>query len=222
MSKVTLYIATHNKTGLMYFGKTTRWFTENDLQLNYHGSGVYWLNHLKTHGDDVTMRIYKICELQDVTNSAIDFSIQHNIVESKEWANLKIEDGLDGGSISGILHPCHGTNISEEHKQKISDANKDIPKSKEHRQKLSKSRKGKSHPEDTKMKISKSNSGEKNGFYGKSHSDETKLKISSSMKGKENIYKGTKEEIIICPHCNKNGGLRAMKRWHFDNCRSQL
>ena len=25
----------------------------------------------------------------------------------------------------------------------------------------------------------------------------------------------------ICPHCNKEGQSRAMKRWHFDNCRSK-
>ena len=26
-------------------------------------------------------------------------------------------------------------------------------------------------------------------------------------------------EIITCPHCNKCGGVSAMKRWHFDNCK---
>ena len=36
-----------------------------------------------------------------------------------------------------------GQTLSEEHKQKISDANKGIPKSKEHRQKISDSMKGK-------------------------------------------------------------------------------
>ena len=43
----TLYIKKHNVTGLKYFGKTTRDVTK------YHGSGLYWKNHLKTHGKDV-------------------------------------------------------------------------------------------------------------------------------------------------------------------------
>ena len=39
--KVTLYIAEHNKTGLKYFGKTTKYFNQEDLQRFYHGSRVY-------------------------------------------------------------------------------------------------------------------------------------------------------------------------------------
>lgn len=31
---VCLYIATHNITGKKYFGKTTKWFTLEDLQKN--------------------------------------------------------------------------------------------------------------------------------------------------------------------------------------------
>jgi len=26
----------------------------------------------------------------------------------------------------------------------------------------------------------------------------------------------------ICPHCNKSGQLRVMKRWHFDNCKHNI
>jgi len=54
-NKVTLYIAAH-RTGLKYFGKTERYFTQEDLQKYYHGSGIGW----KKHGDDVTMEIYGI------------------------------------------------------------------------------------------------------------------------------------------------------------------
>jgi len=25
--------------------------------------------------------------------------------------------------------------------------------------------------------------------------------------------------IVSCPHCDKEGGVNMMKRWHFDNCR---
>jgi hypothetical protein len=33
--------------------------------------------------------------------------------------------------------------------------------------------------------------------------------------------KGISKEQVACPHCGKSGGISAMKRWHFDNCREQ-
>lgn len=44
-----LYIKQHNKTGLLYFGKTTRQDVEK-----YRGSGVHWKRHIKKHGNDVS------------------------------------------------------------------------------------------------------------------------------------------------------------------------
>jgi len=90
-----LYIKTHNKTGLQYFGKFTG--TERRFK-KYKGSGLYWKRHIKKHGYDVTTNIYSIfdinnCNIEDV---ALDFSIENNIVDSKEWANLVLENGLDG------------------------------------------------------------------------------------------------------------------------------
>lgn len=101
-NQVCLYIATHNKTGLKYFGKTIRYFTQEDLQSKYHGSGVYWNNHLKVHGDDVTMEIYGIFNINEVEEIALKFSSDNNIVKAlnesdkKIWANEKPENGLDG------------------------------------------------------------------------------------------------------------------------------
>ena len=46
-----LYIKTHNKTGLRYFGKTTN----NPFQ--YKGSGKHWLAHIKKHGNDISTEI---------------------------------------------------------------------------------------------------------------------------------------------------------------------
>jgi hypothetical protein len=33
-----------------------------------------------------------------------------------------------------------------------------------------------------------------------------------------NAQLGTKQKIIKCPYCNKEGGERALKQFHFDNC----
>lgn len=48
---------------------------------------------------------------------------------------------------------------------------------------------------------------------GKVTSDKTKKLISIAKTGK-------KDQIVTCPHCGKSGGVRNMKRYHFDNCNS--
>ena len=48
---VTLYIKTHNKTGLKYFGKTKQ------DPFTYKGSGLYWKRHIEKYGYDVNTEI---------------------------------------------------------------------------------------------------------------------------------------------------------------------
>ena len=50
--------------------------------------------------------------------------------------------------------------------------------------------------------------GKGNPMWGKTHSLEARKIISDANKQK-----------IICPHCNKEGGIAIMKRWHFENCK---
>lgn len=102
-NKVCLYIFTHNITGLKYFGKTTRYFNEEKL-LKYGGSGTYWENHKKVHGNYLSVEIYGIYNINEVKEVALKFSKDNNIVKAinesgkKIWANLKLENGLDGGN----------------------------------------------------------------------------------------------------------------------------
>jgi hypothetical protein len=88
-----LYIKTHNKTGLKYFGKTV---SKNPHK--YKGSGSRWGYHLKAHGNDVSTEIfgYYINE-SDCVRDALKFSTENDIVNSDNWANLEPEDGLSGG-----------------------------------------------------------------------------------------------------------------------------
>lgn len=89
---IYLYHKRHRKTGLNYFGKTT---TDPST---YGGSGKYWVSHLKKYGADIeTVQVWKFDNINECSKFAISFSIYNNIVESKDWANLKIENGLDGG-----------------------------------------------------------------------------------------------------------------------------
>jgi hypothetical protein len=106
-----LYVKTHNKTGLKYFGKTTK-----SNPNSYWGSGKHWLRHLKKHGNDVTTEIIGFfTNREECVKVAIEFSESNRIVESKEWSNMRPENGLDGGATRYGPH-------SEVTKQKIGDS----------------------------------------------------------------------------------------------------
>ncbi len=117
-----------------------------------------------------------------------------------------------------------GTTNSMYNKTPWNKGKKIKPHSNETKHKMSKSAKGKIKSEEHKQNLSKS-------LTGKPKSEEHKKKLSESSKGrvksKEELQKlslsklGTKQPILICPHCHKEGG-HAMKRWHFGNCRSLI
>ena len=121
-------------------------------------------------------------------------------------------------SITGENSPFYGKNISDEHKQRISEANKGKIFSLEHCKKLSESHAGVNNPnygktpsEETRIKLSNSNKGKTrseetckkisevnkgrhmgkdNHFYGKHHNQEAKQKISMANKGRSSSNKG--------------------------------
>ena len=71
---------------------------------------------------------------------------------------------------------------------------------------------GKQKPQEIKNLLSEKMKNEGNPFYGKSHSDDTRAKMREAHASRPSVN---------CPHCGKQGKLNAMKRWHFDNCRSK-
>ena len=110
-----LYIKQHNKTGLKYFGKTA----QKD-PYTYMGSGSYWRRHLRKHGNDVSTIYAQLFEDRDeLVTFALKFSVDNNIVESKEWANLIVENGLTGNGKPAIYKVN-----SPETRKKISESNK--------------------------------------------------------------------------------------------------
>jgi len=106
-----LYIKQHAVTGKLYFGKTCK---SHDEMLAYLGSGLHWNRHLAKHGaEHVTTPWYCLfTDKDDCVSFATGFSIQENIVESKDWANLMIENGLDGSP--------KGRKSSDETRKKLS------------------------------------------------------------------------------------------------------
>lgn len=126
-----LYIKTHTITGLKYLGKTTQ------DPFKYNGSGKYWKLHLNKHGNEHDTEILMECQTnEEVSKWGLYYSELYNVVESPEWANLKLESG-DGGS-SGVIK-------SPETRAKISEANRN--RSPETRAKMSASMKAAMTPE---------------------------------------------------------------------------
>lgn len=116
---IYIYIKTHNKTGMKYFGKTTK--TNVDI---YTGSGIKWNRHLEEHGNDVTTEVIaEFTDIEEATEFALKFSRDNDIVMSNEWANSIPECVDDKQNFShvnriGLNMPC---NWDDESKQKHLD-----------------------------------------------------------------------------------------------------
>jgi hypothetical protein len=107
---IYLYLKQHKITGLLYFGKTI-----NPKYEKYIGGGKYWRRHLKQHGKFIdTLCVWEFDNQEECTEFALRFSKENDIVNSKEWANISEENGLDGGPI-GFKH-------SEENNRKKGDS----------------------------------------------------------------------------------------------------
>ena len=158
---IYLYEKQHEITGLKYFGKTIQ------EPYRYSGSGKLWNFHIKKHGKEYikTLNVWSFEDQEECTTFALKFSRDNNIAESKEWANLKEENGLDGGGIPNLAI-----------RQKISKAALGRKASLKTRKAISKGLMGnqyalgKMHSEETKQKISKAG-------LGRKHTSETLSKL---------------------------------------------
>lgn len=188
-----LYKKTHPKTGLKYLGQT-----QQD-PYSYRGSGVYWKNHLKKYGGQniITEIVGIYSEFEELQNQGIYYSKLWNIVESKEWANLTIEDGTGGAAY-----------LSEKSRQKMRE------KRKGRKPNLNKKR---SSEVIEKHRIFMLNN---NPFKGKKHSEETKNKLRATHLGKSFLSKeGSKKLSMLLKDNNPNKRGRELhscygKKWY--------
>lgn len=166
-----MYKKTHNKTGLNYLGKTTQ------DPFTYKGSGKRWGNHINKHGYDVTTEILRECQTnEEVKEWGLYYSALWNVVESRDWANLKEEYG-DGGGIRGEGNGMFGKTHSDELKANQAGV-------------ASARFKGKSYEE----------------LYGKEKASELKQKRSIQLKGKDHSGKNNpraKRILIVDPLGNE-------------------
>jgi hypothetical protein len=93
--KTTYLYLKESPLGLKYLGKT-----EQD-PFEYVGSGKYWKRHLAKHKftskDIKTTILFETIDKEELKNKGLYYSELYNIVDSEEWANLKLEIGDGGG-----------------------------------------------------------------------------------------------------------------------------
>jgi hypothetical protein len=226
---IYLYVKTHNKTGLKYLGKTVA----IDPHL-YKGSGKLWRLHCSKHGYDYTTEIiFQSESKEEIRKQGIHYSELWNIVKSREWANLTVEEG-SGGAVEGSHKPeinakrsaaLKGRTFTEELRKKLSEANKGDKdmRSDETKRKAAKKAsaklKGRAKPVGFGEQVS--------AFHkGKVMSSESKEKMKSAWTVERKAaqaerlrLQNSSRPLLICPHCGLQGTSPGnMKRYHFDNC----
>lgn len=149
-----LYLKRHNKTGLLYFGKirATSKLCRSVGPEGYLGSGTYWKNHLKMHGNHVETLWYCLfTDKETLLAFATSMSEIMNVVGSKvdgkkAFANLIPENGLSGTPSGFRATDERRANISKNHwargLPKELNPNTGSKRNSETRRKISESRMG--------------------------------------------------------------------------------
>lgn len=200
-----LYLKEHNVTGMKYLGYTTR----HDYDV-YKGSGAYWVKHINKHGYDVsTTLLGSFDNMEDLKKAGTKYSNEFDVVESKEFANLKTEEGVSGS-------------YGEETRKKMSEAAKKrgAPATAWTSEQMSEMNKLNWQDEEVRKKrsegISKALKGKKRGPRSKEFKEHMSNVLSGRSYGK-GIKHNLKEKT--CPHCGKVGKGPNMTRYHFDKCK---
>lgn len=189
-----LYVKEHTKTGLRYFGKTTK----IDNVTTYSGSGKYWKRHIKTHGKEfvTTVWVSKVfTDYEDLKEFALFFSSFFNITKSKKWANLIEETGIDGGE------PLYGDNNPSrrpEVRKKISESligHKGVKNT---------GFLGRTHTPEARERIRNSRLG---------------VKLSAERCEQIRLYASTMRPAKTCEHCGKTVKVNIFPRFHGNKCK---
>jgi hypothetical protein len=241
MASVVYWIAHKSHTDMFsqgYIGvsnnHTKRWYTHS-----WKTENVHFFNAIKKYGwDNLDKKIVLIAE------DGYCLDIEKKLRPSK---NIGWNIAMGGGKPPSATGKKFGP-MSEATKAKVSASKKGFKHTPETEAKVTQNliihgaptrfkkgqpawNKGKPMPAHVIEAVRKST-------IGRVQSAEEKHKRSESLKGhavsdytrermriiglrSAEFNKGRTHTKVQCPHCNKIGGLTAMPRWHFDNCKSK-
>lgn len=219
---IYLYVKQHSVTGLKYFGKTVK------NPLSYKGSGKYWLNHIRKHGVEhvVTVRVWSFVNEYDCRSFALTYSHTNNIVESKEWANMIVEDGVNtppSHLLKGKSRPDHvrekirqghlGKKLSATHIENLRISHRGKKQCYEHIAKKVASRKGYRHSADTRQRIS-------DGQRHRTMADAAKRHLSQMHQGKKWFNDGISSRQFFPEEVPEGWALGRLHRWKINKIES--
>lgn len=188
----TIYRVTNKVNGMIYLGK----HQASNLNDSYIGSGKYIRDAVRKYGkESFSKEILYVFDTEDEMNAKERELITEEFVARRDTYNLGV-GGEGGAQFKGKTH-------SAETKQILSSKARRI-RTDEERAAMSAGHWSKKDPERFKLHISK--------IASKERTAEHRKKLSEAGLGK-------KQNVIVCPVCNKTGGERSMKRWHFNNCK---
>lgn len=177
----------------------------DNLYDGYLGSGKHLKRAIKKYGvENFTREILYSFETKEEMFLKEQELVDKECVEDCASYNLKV--GGSGGN-PGIVGAFKGRTHSEESKEKIRQKALQQITTDEKRKKISNNSWAKRDPTAQREHAVK--------IASKPKSDQHKKKISESLKN------AGKHKTVICPHCKKKGGERAMKRWHFAKCKNK-
>ena len=192
MTIYSLYIKTHKKTGLKYFG-----YTKQNPHL-YPGSGTDWKIPWKKHGYEVrTEVLLQTADKAEIVSWGILYSSKWNIVSAQDdfgnkiWANKIPETGSGAGRKIGSVMRSESKELIRAKAVGRKQSNECVEKRRLKMLGKTVWNKGKSG-----YKLPQcANKGEKNPMYGKPVPKK------------------------ICPHCNKEVDIRNFARSHGNKCK---
>lgn len=191
-----LYKVVDTVRGKFYIGKHG-----GRAQKGYWGSGVRVKRHIKKHGlQDMKYEVLVIADEQYILDLESKYVTDAFIKANPDCLNL-CKGGV-GGNLGaepwnkGLTLPWVSHMMSSIHKGNTY-------------------RKGAKHTPETIEKLRLANAGKQPWNKG------TVGIMRAWNKGLSMPTKGERVEQITCPHCNKVGGIGAMRRWHLDNCKEK-
>lgn len=227
MTIYTLYIKTHKKTGLKYFGQT------KTNPFSYNGSGSDWKKHIAKYGEDIhTEILFQTASKDERNNLGRYYSTLWNIVGAmddfgnKIWANKIPETGGGAGNPAGnVTYWPNPDQIKQgiETKRKNGTSSNAGSKSAREKAKItSLTRYGTLKTGDDLSRKKMVESKRKNGTLSGYKKKKTKKSEDAwNLRKERGTNTWTISEKIQCPHCGKIGAkCGAMKQHHFDNCKS--
>ncbi len=193
-----IYQITNLVDGKIYVGA----HQTNELNDSYMGSGLRIRRAIEKYGKENFKKdiLEYFDSIEDMFQKEAEI-VNSNFLLREDVYNLGL--GGQGGSL------FKGRHHSEETKEKLRQIKLGTKHSEETKEKLRRVQQSLS-PEFRKERSRKGGSHKK--------SEEHRQKIREALSGRQ---RGSYERII-CPYCKKEGGINAMKRWHFENCKYKL